>query len=303
MAKSKEPGTSTPLTLLIKNPSEKEILSLLTLKRDKRPDAWKLSKKGLIEASSYLVSSLENFDQAWAQSLGLSKARTQQILISCFAAEGKTVPQQPTSSKPGFLGGLRNFMCHMSLAGKATRNGWPSLRCDTTVRYEIESHSQCKLILSAKTENSFWHRGSEKMGPSLVVAIKQSVNGQAKDHCLAYMAMVHRIRKEAGNTNVAVYGIVTDGYIFSFIQIDHESKVSKSDNMHWNSDSRANIITHIRLFLRKTIQMAPLTKQKPLVAFGPRFRFTGEELKDGRGSLDGEDDEKTDVVDNTLLVR
>ncbi|RJE21605.1 hypothetical protein PHISCL_06065 [Aspergillus sclerotialis] len=89
--------------------------------------------------------------------------------------------------------------------------------------------------------------------------------------------MVHRIRKEAGIANPAVYG------------------VSKSPSMGWEWGYSCHIVSLLQKIVKKSIEIAPAAREEKsgwMAKYGSEYRFTGagfdEEPPVDWGDEDGE---------------
>ncbi|GAD99426.1 hypothetical protein PVAR5_8141 [Paecilomyces variotii No. 5] len=88
---------------------------------------------------------------------------------------------------------------------------------------------------------------------STVILEAKNTGGTGLIQCLCYMAIVHTIRKAEGKQNQIVFGCFSDGYRFTFLRIDNESRWSE-----WpcppggtvGGKSEDKMYTYIRLIIR-----------------------------------------------------
>ncbi|KAJ9251304.1 hypothetical protein DTO195F2_7863 [Paecilomyces variotii] len=103
---------------------------------------------------------------------------------------------------------------------------------DRCVTLTAESHLELRVkyngddrILSGKSDYSIWYDNKGMSTNTVICEAKDEagVSGGVPQ-CLAYMGMVHHIRKQEGRINAVVYGCVSDGDDFTFLRIDNEAR-------------------------------------------------------------------------------
>ncbi|KAJ9201074.1 hypothetical protein DTO164E3_3823 [Paecilomyces variotii] len=106
-------------------------------------------------------------------------------------------------------------------------------RTEKPVTLTAETHLECEIV----------HKGEAV----LLHAKDRGNHSAALGQCLAYMAMVHKIRKQENHINSIIYGCVTDGEMFSFLRIDNDDKYSFWHCQEWdvNPSTRNKIWTHL----------------------------------------------------------
>ncbi|KAJ5782164.1 hypothetical protein N7457_003938 [Penicillium paradoxum] len=80
-----------------------------------------------------------------------------------------------------------------------------------------------KYYLSGRPGYGVWYGEDEDFSLNVVVIeAKREEGGRAQ--ALGYMGCVHRQRKELKKKDCTIYGIASDGYAFTFLKIDNDSK-------------------------------------------------------------------------------
>ncbi|KAJ9375731.1 hypothetical protein DTO063F5_9206 [Paecilomyces variotii] len=83
-------------------------------------------------------------------------------------------------------------------------------RMEKPITLTAETHLECEIV----------HKGEAV----LLHAKDRGNHSAALGQCLAYIAMVHKIRKQENYINSIIYGCVTDGEMFGFLRIDNDDK-------------------------------------------------------------------------------
>ncbi|KAL1980479.1 hypothetical protein VTN96DRAFT_4035 [Rasamsonia emersonii] len=103
-------------------------------------------------------------------------------------------------------------------------------------------------MLNGQSDYTIWY-DDQTMGTNLVIieAKRQLAHMLAIPQCLAYMAMVHSIRKTEGLENSIVFGCCSDSFHFVFLRIDNEGKYPQSRSIGWAGipRDRSKIWTHL----------------------------------------------------------
>lgn len=106
-----------------------------------------------------------------------------------------------------------------------------TLQYEKYLKYKVKYKRQARL-LQGYCDYSLWYgygSGSDEevhdLGLNLIV-FEQRYASTGMAPCLAYMAMVHDIRKRAGKPDSTVYGLSTDSAWFFFQRIDNQGRVS-----------------------------------------------------------------------------
>ncbi|CAG7996292.1 unnamed protein product [Penicillium salamii] len=82
--------------------------------------------------------------------------------------------------------------------------------------------------LSGRPDYGIWYGKEEDIDLNVIImeAKRPTNSSQGIPQALAYMACVHRCRKDIGKADTTVYGIATDAAIFTFMKLDNESRWS-----------------------------------------------------------------------------
>lgn len=170
------------------------------------------------------------------------------------------------------------------------------------VKYEGESR-----LMDGYCDYTIWYDPHNKDKLSTNLLVVEAKNPGGMDSCMgqvtAYMAMVHRKRKDEGKTNSVVYGVATDGLSYRFLRIDNDSVWSKSRIMEWDNREQAEIYTMFRKLIRVAALSSPSSspikspdqKQGVVASFGSPeramkvdFDFSSIEIL--------EEDEETEII-------
>ncbi|PGG97367.1 hypothetical protein AJ79_09240 [Helicocarpus griseus UAMH5409] len=219
--------------------------SLLRLPNDMRHSPTSLLRKFLRFASSRT-----EFSESYIRcALNL-------ILVSCIAQEKRVILKEREKDL------LQSQAFHSSLENQPQTPEPPkplSLKYETELSFQVTDHGTKKLLVG-KADYSLWYDATETMGANLVVveAKAKFYAGSAVPQLIAYMGIVHRIRKLNRKQNSAVYGIASDSLEFRFYFINNESKLHKSRVYFWETDA-TDIVSFIRLIVRAAVNQSPTT--------------------------------------------
>ncbi|KAJ5209159.1 hypothetical protein N7449_003538 [Penicillium cf. viridicatum] len=91
------------------------------------------------------------------------------------------------------------------------------------VKYEKK-----EFALVGKPDYAVWYGNVDDTAVNIVVVEAKSQNAACKGvpQCLAYMGMVHRLRRREKKKNCTVYGMTADAQYFFFLKIDEKSRWS-----------------------------------------------------------------------------
>ena len=103
------------------------------------------------------------------------------------------------------------------------------------LKYNITYDQGRKRALQGPCDYSLWYSISNPEPETLYGLTTNFIVYRAKEMqtavsvegpCLAFMVMVHDIRKRAGMRDSTIYGLASDSDMFIFLKIDNESRVS-----------------------------------------------------------------------------
>ncbi|KAI9843077.1 MAG: hypothetical protein M1837_006622 [Sclerophora amabilis] len=136
------------------------------------------------------------------------------------------------------------------------------LQFETELSYPVTYKGKQRTI-NGRADFSLWYDKNATLGTNLVVveAKRRHQSDSGLGQLVAYMGIIHEIRKDEKRDNAVVYGISTDGVDFRFHRIDNNGTYSKSTLLEWDySESHVNQITsYLRYIVRAAISSSPST--------------------------------------------
>ncbi|RDW81042.1 zinc finger MYND domain-containing protein [Aspergillus mulundensis] len=139
--------------------------------------------------------------------------------------------------------------------------------------FTLETHLTLNVIhkgvlkqMSGDMDYSVWHE-QDDYGTHLTILEAKDLGGVSSgiSQCLAYMCMIHQIRKQAGRVNCVVYGCVTDGRDFTFLKINNNTEWTQwRPTAFWNQTTKHQIYTMLRLIIRNAITSSPRSSVVPI---------------------------------------
>ncbi|KAJ5889037.1 hypothetical protein N7495_009078 [Penicillium taxi] len=136
-----------------------------------------------------------------------------------------------------------------------------SITTEKTWAYGPILHSTEKIMICGKPDYVAWYGEKEEIAVNVLI-VEAKTRGSASNgfsQCLAYMGIVHNLRKEADKRDCTVYGTASDGEIIYFLKIDNNSQIHfMSNQQHRNHWSCAPIWSSgIDNFLKAAAVMSP----------------------------------------------
>lgn len=127
------------------------------------------------------------------------------ILVSCISAERESMSPVPA-------------------------RGSMTLQFQKYLKYTVRHRFQNRTLQGC-CDYSIWYGSDEAKGgldmDVIIHAVKKAgIDPADETPCLAYMAIIHEVRKRARMDDCKVYGVMTDSFQFNFLRIDHKSRVS-----------------------------------------------------------------------------
>ncbi|KAL3476433.1 hypothetical protein BJX99DRAFT_139446 [Aspergillus californicus] len=118
------------------------------------------------------------------------------------------------------------------MRAEGSAEGAPGLRA----QYNLTSGRKLALVVrghvggavEAAVDWTYWYDDMKKstaVGLAVFVVKGASTMESGVVKCLNFLAMIHKIRKTEGCDMVTIHGIVSDGYDFTFLTVDKDSKV------------------------------------------------------------------------------
>ncbi|KAJ5822724.1 hypothetical protein N7447_005064 [Penicillium robsamsonii] len=94
--------------------------------------------------------------------------------------------------------------------------------------FEPVTYQKKKFALVGKPDYAVWYGNVDDIAVNIVImeAKSQNSTSQGVPQCLAYMGMVHRLRRREKKKNCTVYGVTADAQFFFFLKIDEKSRWS-----------------------------------------------------------------------------
>ena len=133
---------------------------------------------------------------------------------------------------------------------------------------------------------------------TLLVAIEAKArnNGSGMGQLVAYLAGIHDVRKTKTHLNSTVFGVLSDGDIFTFACLDNDKKLSISPPFHWRH-SQQTILAFLDELLQDAIHSSPHTTpvksgNATLLGYG---RYLKEKWSFGESGNDEHDSDKEDT--------
>ncbi|KAL2002762.1 hypothetical protein VTN02DRAFT_6041 [Thermoascus thermophilus] len=204
---------------------------------------WHLDKHDLVPVPESLYGKLADISSILGPdpaNEAICRLRLHAILFDCIKAERALLasPQQARSDE--------------GLSKKPV-----SLMLESRLSLEVQFQNSRRL-LQGKSDYSVWYDDVDMATNLVIVEAKtRGVAGSGIAQCLAYMAMVHQIRKGLKKPNAIVYGCCSDGYRFDFLKIDNESRYTQWHCQQWGSKDRVSeseIYTHLRCIIRAAVR-------------------------------------------------
>ncbi|CAG8900610.1 unnamed protein product [Penicillium nalgiovense] len=90
--------------------------------------------------------------------------------------------------------------------------------------FEPVKYEKKKFALVGKPDYAVWYGNADDTAVNIVVVEAKSPNSAGKG--VAYMGMVHRLRRREKKKNCTVYGVTADAEYFFFLKIDEKSRWS-----------------------------------------------------------------------------
>ncbi|KAJ9234916.1 hypothetical protein C8Q69DRAFT_67291 [Paecilomyces variotii] len=223
-----------------------EVRDAFGLKRDDRlEEIWGPEEKDIIPVPETVLSRIYDMEQALGHdptNEATVRWKLDIILQACVRVEQKNVA-----------------MRHPERTEKPV-----TLTAETHLECEIVHKGQA-VILNGRSDYTMWY-GDHGLDTNLVIceAKDRCNHGTGLGQCLAYMAMVHKIRKKENHINSIIYGCVTDGEMFSFLRIDNDDKYSFWHCQEWgvNPSARNKIWTHLVRITKCASALSPRTSVK-----------------------------------------
>ena len=104
-------------------------------------------------------------------------------------------------------------------------NGPPiTLAHETTVAWGPITYKEEPHICVGRADYSLFFGERDHLACHVVMIEAKQVGGDGHGQLLAYMAMVQANRKKRGQSDWTVYGVLSDGDIFTFYHLDMESQ-------------------------------------------------------------------------------
>ncbi|OJJ42557.1 hypothetical protein ASPZODRAFT_20327 [Penicilliopsis zonata CBS 506.65] len=213
---------------------EWDVMRMFDLKADSRAETiWALDESFLLDIPDSLARELHQVADVLGrdpENEAASRLRLNAILIDCVNEEQLYAQSHAQHDRKSV-----------------------SLSLETSLALEVR-HKGEKRSLNGQADFTVWYDDSG-MSTHLVVieAKKAGTSSDGVTQCLGYMAMVHQIRKDFEKKNAVVFGCSSDGYEFTVLRIDNESRVSKS-SYEWeplgSELDRKRIYTHLRYIIR-----------------------------------------------------
>ncbi|KAJ9252767.1 hypothetical protein DTO207G8_4553 [Paecilomyces variotii] len=193
------------LTLAASNLRLPDVTDMFGLSLDKRLEMWKLDKRDIIAVPEVVLSCIEEIERVTGRAP--VRGRSNIILQACVRGEQQRIAAIDTNRPKKPI----------------------TLTANTQLELPIMYKGQ-PVLLSGKSDYSIWH-GDRVMSTSLVIC---EVKDNSFAECLAYMAMVRKIRRHECRINTKIYGCVTDGQEFTFLYIDENDKYSVWRSQCWD---------------------------------------------------------------------
>ncbi|KAL3485651.1 hypothetical protein BJX62DRAFT_242733 [Aspergillus germanicus] len=91
--------------------------------------------------------------------------------------------------------------------------------------------------IQIRTDYALWYGSRANLDTNLVVVQAKRLYDASccGPQVIAFMAIVHRLRKQRGRMNAPIYGIATDTWYWYFLRLDPDGVVSKHV-VDWNTD-------------------------------------------------------------------
>ncbi|KAJ9373100.1 hypothetical protein DTO282E5_2167 [Paecilomyces variotii] len=222
-----------------------DVEKVFHLKKDPRyDDIWDLREEDLIPVPEALHKRLADISSTLGQdpnNEASCRLRLDAILLDCIIAERELL-RSPFNS-----GVIRDDDKPISLT------------LENNLSLQIE-YKGTQRTLQGRSDYAVWYDASDDTATNLVVLEAKNLAGAGLAQCLCYMAMVHAIRKQEHKKNQIVFGCFSDGYRFTFLRIDNESRWSEWPCSPWGTihKKRESIIyTHMRLIIRSAVRTSP----------------------------------------------
>ncbi|KAL4781465.1 hypothetical protein BJX76DRAFT_335500 [Aspergillus varians] len=171
----------------------------------------------------------------------------------------------------------------------------PSFTLETHLELEVNHNGIDKLLCGDMDYTMYYARDEIAAGLVVLEANAMATMGMGKPQCLAYMTMIHTIRKQRGYENAVVYGVVSNGRDYHFLRIDNDTKYCEWRPTHeWNSRTKHEIYTVMRLVIRNAAMSSPRVSTQAVRRISPEHPITAQparyHLRIG-SSDDGENDD------------
>lgn len=247
---------------------------------DQSFETWRLGRKDLFDVPTTLKDSLSELSYVMGSSTkneAYVRCRIDSTLISCIAAERRLAEGNSSSdaSQPP-----RMVELERPVTPGETKP--LQLQLETPLKCLVEYEGKPRM-LTGFADYSIWYDEID-LGTNLVVieAKRDGYTGSARSQCLAYMGIVHTVRRSSQRMHKVIYGICTDGTQYRFLRIDNNSIVTQSQILEWGAAIiNKMIVSYIRYIIRAAIHASPRTSPvKPaaqretlLEAFNTRAQF------------------------------
>ncbi|KAE8331325.1 hypothetical protein BDV39DRAFT_200977 [Aspergillus sergii] len=226
------------------------------LKRNTNPgQIWQLRPEERRAIPDYLRAILADYDLALGDSTqneAFIRARVDAILLTTLARKKRQEFGQYGQDKDK---GKR--------ASVASVESFKSLHWQFERQMKLQRPYRNKTyIINGKTDYSLWYGDARRPESNLVIVETKQRGVDGKYQCMTYMGILYHIRKQAGRQNTDIYGIGTDSFEWTFIQLNREGKIS-THSLSWIEGKGSEIIFHIHKIMDDAAILSPVPSQGP----------------------------------------
>ncbi|KAL2824374.1 hypothetical protein BDW59DRAFT_162478 [Aspergillus cavernicola] len=170
----------------------------------------------------------------------------------------------------------------------------PSFTLETHLELEV-CHKGIRKLLTGDMDYTMNYAADETAAGLVVLEAKAPTTmGVGFPQCLAYMAMIHTIRKQRAYENSVVCGVVSNGRDYQFLRIDNDTKYcSWRPCTDWNDRTKHEIYTVMRLMIRNAAMSSPRVSTQGVKIISPSHPITTQSaqyhLRVGSADDDGEE--------------
>ncbi|KAL8703093.1 MAG: hypothetical protein Q9201_003730 [Fulgogasparrea decipioides] len=180
------------------------------------------------------------------------------------------------------------------------------LHHETLLQMHVAYSGETRL-LNGYADYTVWYDSAGKGSLATNLIIVEAKKLEGTDTCLgqliAYMGVIHAVRKDDKKHNPTVYGVASGGLMFRFLRIDNDSNLSSSRLLEWESGDAGKIYTIFRTLIRiaalsspsKSPIKNPQQRERVLASFGSPDRARNFDF-DLSALVLLEEDEDTEIV-------